>query len=357
MNTTGLDGNGVGGGEILDFINGSGNYNFDSPSLNNSLVRQYALIPIVLIIISIILIIIMIRMIMKIYGIKSISKSKGIQDQFEYLDKVEKRDKYIVSSNKLIRDVTRIVESSIFRSNKVNKEYVDYNLERAGIKIPGGTRYLKAEEFNAIIVSITAAVLVVSVIIGIVFSYMIAILLAFISIIIAITFPMIVIRNMVKSKDDEIRENFSDFYLMLHYVLLAGAKTPLSGIMKSYAKTTESNEMKRMVDTCVHYIDTYGEYEGASYISKAYREIPIMGKLMRLIRQANEGGDITSELMGFRTELLNEKRYAIERRTDKLINRAKASFNLLLPILFQAILSAMSIYMQDIGMASTFIGG
>ena len=175
------------------------------------------------------------------------------------------------------------------------------------------------------------------------------------AIVMAANMPMMFVRQTVKAKDDEIRENFSDFYLMIHYVLLAGAKTPLASIMKSYAKTTDSKEMQSMVGVCVHFIDTYGEYEATRYISKAYREIPVMGKLMRLIRQANEGGDVEAELMGFRKELLDEKRYAIEKRMDKLIARARASFNLLMPILFQAVLSAMSIYLSDMGLIKTFV--
>ena len=78
---------------------------------------------------------------------------------------------------------------------------------------------------------------------------------------------------------------------------------------------------------------------------------------MRLIRQTNEGGDIEAELMGFRTELLAASRYALEKRMEKLIAKAKASFNLLMPILFQAVLSAMSIYISDMGLIGTIAGG
>lgn len=82
--------------------------------------------------------------------------------------------------------------------------------------------------------------------------------------------------------------------------------------------------MKHFVDVCIHYIDTYGEYEATRYISKAYREIPQVAKLMRLIRQANEGGDIKAELIGFRTELLNARKYEIEKRMNKLIQMGRA---------------------------------
>ena len=80
-----------------------------------------------------------------------------------------------------------------------------------------------------------------------------------------------------------------------------------------------------------------------------------MGKLMRLIRQNNDGGDVRAELIGFRNELLSAKKYAIRKRMEKLILKANRSFNILLPILVQAIISAMAIYFKDISMTSSFL--
>ena len=142
---------------------------------------------------------------------------------------------------------------------------------------------------------------------------------------------------------------------MIHYVLLASAGTPISGIMKSFDKTTNSDEMHRFIDVCIHNIDTYGEYEGTRHIGRHYREIPQVGKLMRLIRQANEGGDVRAELVGFRDELLAAKKHTIRKRMEKVIMQAKMSFNILLPILFQAIASAAAIYLEDLSMTGSFL--
>jgi hypothetical protein len=76
---------------------------------------------------------------------------------------------------------------------------------------------------------------------------------------------------------------------------------------------------------------------------------------MRLIRQANEGGDVRAELVGFRTELLEARKYAIQKRMEKLVMKAKASFNILVPILIQAVISAMAIYFEDLSLTSTFL--
>ena len=106
------------------------------------------------------------------------------------------------------------------------------------------------------------------------------------SVIMGNTLPMMVVRQMVKDKDMEIREHFADLYLMLHYILIADTKIPLSGVFKSFGKNTDSDEMRRFIDVCIHYIDIYGEYEATNYIAKDYRELSEVNKLMRLIRQA-----------------------------------------------------------------------
>ena len=355
MDTTDSLGNGIGGGEILQFWGNNADYNLNSPYLNNDLIRLYNLVPLIRILIIGIIIFIMVRILMGFFNIKSFRKGKGIINELDYIEKVKKRDASILRYNRLIAWATSVVERSPFKLNRVNKEYLEYNLYRANIRIPGGSRTYKAEEFHALVVIIAACICLLGTILTLLANYVLGITLIVFTIIMSSMMPMMVLRQMVKAKDLEIKENFSDFYLMLHYVLLVKSRPPLTGIMRSYAKTTDSAEMKALVDTCTHYMDTYGEYEGTRYISKAYREIPVMGKLMRLIRQALSGGNVETELLGFRQELLAEKKYAIGKRTDKLIKRARASFNLLMPILFQAILSAMSIYFSDMGLISTFV--
>lgn len=344
-----------GGGEVLQYWGNGVNYNYNSPYLNNSLIRMFQAIPFVKILIILLIIFLMVRVLMALFNIRSFRSGRGIVKELGYIDKVRKRDASILRYNKLIQRVTQLIEASPFVMSKTGTEYWEYNLERANIRIPGGSRVYKPQEFHAVVTAIELAVCAVSLIILVLFNYSLGIVLMVMTIISAHFIPMQCLRTIVAAKDDEIKKEFADFYLMLHHTLLSHAGTPLTTVMKSYAKTTDSKEMEHLVDVCVHYFDTYGEYEGTKYVSRAYREIPSMGKLMRLIRQNNEGGDIEAELIGFRTELIAEKRYAIEKYTDKLVNRARASFNLLMPILIQAILSAMSIYISDMGLAGSVL--
>lgn len=342
----------AGGGEVLQYWTQNGGNNPNS-KLDNELIRQFLLLPVVRVIIIFLIIICAILIILRILQVRSPFRGKAITSELEHLSRVKKHDDSIIRANNVISTVTKIVEHSFLQLNKSYVEYWNYNLTRANIRIPGGFRLMKPEEFNALIACGEILVSILGFLVAVLVSVPFGFMLIIGAFAIGSVLPMQIVRGMVKQKDDEIVENFADFYLMIHYVLLASAGTPIEGIMKSYDKTTSSEEMHRFIDVCIHYIDTYGEYEATRYITKSYREIPEVGKLMRLIRQVNEGGDIRAELIGFRNELLAAKRYAIERRMEKLVARASASFNILLPILIQAILSAMAIYLEDISAAGT----
>lgn len=341
----------VGGGEILKYWNQNST---DGPSyLDKELIRQFLMLPIVRIIIILLMIVAAFLIIMHILNVRNPFRGKTITKELNHIENVRKHDEAILRANSLIKAFTNLIEKSPFAMSDLNKDYWVYNLTRADIRIPGKARVYRPEEFHAVITTIQIVVCIIALILAVFINLTLGIVIIGVTLVLGSTLPMMIIRSTVKNKDMEIVEHFADFYLMLHYVLLASASTPLSGVMKSYDKTTNSAEMHKFIDTCIHYIDTYGEFEATNYIAKQYREIPEVGKLMRLIRQANEGGDVRAELMGFRNELLAAKKYAIEKRMEKLVARAKASFAILMPILIQAIISAMAIYFDDLGIAAT----
>lgn len=343
----------VGGGEILQYV-GNSPEDKGYVSMDNSFIKQLDMLSSVKILIILLIIVAAVIAILKIMEVRSPFRGKAITTELDNLDKIKKHDDAVIRANKMITSITKIIENSPFNLNKSYIDYWTYNLERANIRIPGGYRVIKPQEFNAIIQAIQLLLCAIFLVFGIFISLPIGVILIIFTVSVASSLPMAYVRQLVKAKDNEIVENFADFYLMLHYVLLASAGTPIAGIMRSFDKTTSSQEMHRFVDVCIHYIDTYGEYDATRYIAKQYREIPQVGKLMRLIRQANEGGDVRAELLGFRNELLAAKKYAIKRRMEKVVSRARFSFNILMPILLQAIISAMAIYFDDLSLTSSF---
>lgn len=344
----------LGGGEALKFM-GKGAQKVSS-MLDEGLIKLFMMVPFVKILVGLLITVITVILILKAFNIRSILKGRAIRTELKYIDEVKHRDEYIIRTNNNIRRITRFIENTPFSLNKAYRDYWNYNINRAGIRIPGGSRYMKAEEFNALIQMVALFSMGIAILIIAFINSMLGWVLLIFVIVITNYCPMMIVRQMVKEKDMEIRSNFADFYLMIHYVLIASSGTPLISVLKSYEKTTTSKEMHRLVDVCTHYIDTYGEYEATRYIAKDFRELPEIGKLMRLIRQVNEGGNIKAELLGFRTELINEKKYNMGKKMEKLVGRAKLSFNILMIVLVQAILSAMSIYLSDLGLIKGLIG-
>jgi hypothetical protein len=340
--------NAIGGGEVLKYIGGA--IDTGKSYLDEGVIRLYKLLPYIKILILLLIMVIVVYGIFKLFNLRNPFTARAIKSEISYVKELRRRDRRVLRANNFIKAITNIIEATPLSMDKSYIDYWEYNIHRAGIRIPGGSRYMHAVELHALIQ--------VGIIIGVLFSIFVILFLnsiigwvLLVSVIIAgNTCPMLFIRSIVAQKDLEIKENFVDLYLMMHYVLISDAGVPLENILRSYSKATTSNEMKRFIDVCIHYIDTYGEYEATNYISREYREVPEVTKLMRLIRQSFEGGEVKAELEGFRRELLNEKRYAIQKRMEKLVKRAQFSFNILMIVLIQAILSAMSIYIKDLSL-------
>lgn len=327
-----------------------------SSDLNNYVINAFKVLPYVKILIYLLLVIIMVILIMSIFKKRSLFREQGVSTEITNIKKLKQRDRSILRWNKLLRKLTNFVQGNPFRITSIMVDYYQYNINRAGLKAPGGSRYLSAEEFNAIVRFTSFVLLALALFILVFLNSMLGIVLMISIIATTSTLPNLILRAVVADKDRQIRENFADMYLMLHYVLMLGGNTPVDKILRSYAKTTSSDEMKRFVDNCVNHIETYGEYNATKYIAMDYREIPEVCKLMRLIRQLADGGDIRQELIGFREELIQAKRRTMEKRVNKLVGRARAVSNVLMILLVQAILSAMAIYLPDLSLIKVLLG-
>lgn len=343
----------LGGGEVLPYIGnnqGKGTQYFDW-----DLVKTFSALPLIKALICVLLITILVLIILRMFNIKTVFKGKGIMSELNNMKQLQSRDNFILSCNKWLRKITGIVQRTPFNVPYSAREYLAYNLKRANVKVPGGFRNITAEEFNAIIKVAALGLCIIGLFAGIVTAPFIGVAIIVATIIVQGALPNIIIRSIVRERDNDIKEHFADFYLMLHYVLLIGGQTPLDKLMRSYAKTTDSEEMVRFIDNCVGHIDTNGEYNATTLITRDYREIAEVGKLMRLIKQMYDGADIKQELIGFREELMKEKKYRLELKMNALVKKARRSFNILTIVLIQAILSAMALYLPDLSQIGSFM--
>ncbi|MBR1453946.1 MAG: hypothetical protein IJ593_04810, partial [Lachnospiraceae bacterium] len=190
-------GNGIGGGEILDVVEYFRNLKSSLPFMDNSLIMQYKLMPLILLTIIVLIVAVLIRIIMRIFNINRLNKGKGIMNELSYAERLRKHDESILRWNAIISSSTRLVEKSIFKTNKKDNEYTAYNLERAGIKTPGGYRTISPEEWNAVIVVIASSLVAIGLVITIFANYMIGALFILITIVFASIFPMMYLRNLV----------------------------------------------------------------------------------------------------------------------------------------------------------------
>lgn len=345
------------GHEVTDYYdNGGGQSKEEAFSeMNINEINSQNNITIIRAISCVMLIVIATMLVFKCCSIKTTKRSKGALNALKSLKKIHKNDAKILYKKKQIRKITQLVENSPFKMMDANRKDLQYKLKRADIRDVDGVNIMKAETYHAIHTTQKVAIGIVAIIIALVINAPLGAMLLIFDIFGIDAILKLNLDTKVEEKDNEIKKNFASMYLMLHYELLRNSTTPIDGILKSWDKTTDSEEMHRFVDTCVHYISTYGDYNASTYIADEYKGIQQINKLMRMIRQAGDGGDIKSELMGFRQEVLNEEVYRMELKKKKSIALAQTASKMMMIVLVQAVVSAMIIFMQDfINAASLF---
>lgn len=263
------------------------------------------------------------------------------------INQKRRRDTLIIATNRALAIAARIVAKTPFSVSELKDEYMRYNLKRAGVRIAGGMRIMTPQEFQAAIVVITTVIEAILLLL-MPLNPMVSGLLMFATPIAAGIMPTTVLRSTVAAKDKELEEEFTGLYLMVHHGLMRGGKTPIGDILKSYSKTTTSEEIRRFVDSCISYLSDYDEFDAMAKISSDYREVAVVCKMARLIRQLHSGAEIKEELIGFREELLTSSKYLMDKKMQKLIRRAEYSFYIVYIILVQAIISALAVFFPDL---------
>ena len=345
----------VGGGEALDFFS-----KFTSETewtyMDGELIQHFQNLGLYKLLIVALILTICIILMLKLLGIRTITQDAGVRAEIDNVKTLRKTEKSIIARQKSLNRLKGIVAALGLNPGQVYADYMNYNLKRAGIMAPAGDRALDAFEFNALVKAGIACTTVVCLFVMLFLNLTLGFLLLLLALVLWNTIPNMYVRSLAMEKDTIIKNNFFDFYQEIHYILINGGNASISKRIRSYQKGVRNNpEMVRFADTCADYIDIYGEAEGSTYIAKEYREIPDVTKLMRLIKQFNDGGDIKQDLIGFRDKLLLEKQMRMEDEQKKLVTKARLSFNILMIVLVQAILSAMAIYLPDLTNVGSFL--
>lgn len=345
----------VGGGEALDFFSKFTNET-EWTYMDGELIKHFQNLGLYKLLIVALILTICIILMLKLLGIRTITQDAGVRAEIDNVKTLRKTEKSIIARQKSLNRLKGIVAALGLNPGQVYVDYMNYNLKRAGIMAPAGDRVLDAFEFNALVKAGIACTTVVCLFVMLFLNLTLGFLLLLLALVMWNTIPNMYVRSLAMEKDTIIKNNFFDFYQEIHYILINGGNASISKRIRSYQKGVRNNpEMVRFADTCADYIDIYGEAEGSTYIAKEYREIPDVTKLMRLIKQFNDGGDIKQDLIGFRDKLLLEKQMRMEDEQKKLVTKARLSFNILMIVLVQAILSAMAIYLPDLTNVGSFL--
>lgn len=345
----------VGGGEALDFFSKFTNET-EWTYMDGELIKHFQNLGLYKLLIVALILTICIILMLKLLGIRTITQDAGVRAEIDNVKTLRKTEKSIIARQKSLNRLKGIVAALGLNPGQVYADYMNYNLKRAGIMAPAGDRALDAFEFNALVKAGIACTTVVCLFVMLFLNLTLGFLLLLLALVMWNTIPNMYVRSLAMEKDTIIKNNFFDFYQEIHYILINGGNASISKRIRSYQKGVRNNpEMVRFADTCADYIDIYGEAEGSTYIAKEYREIPDVTKLMRLIKQFNDGGDIKQDLIGFRDKLLLEKQMRMEDEQKKLVTKARLSFNILMIVLVQAILSAMAIYLPDLTNVGSFL--
>lgn len=342
----------IGGGDVLKYTGGAGDNSWHY--MNGPLITDFQNMGIVKAAICVGLIIICIILIMKMFGRRSLFRDKAIKEEIDNINNLRKQDAKIIRYNKLLSKTSKYVKKFGLDVGKSQEEYMEYNLKRAGVMAPGGQRVMTPNEFNALIKTGTGLTTILSILLMLFVSVSFGTLILIGTLVCWAVLPMQLLRSTVAEKDGIIKDNFFSFYADIHYELKAGGRKSLTTVIRSYDTIAPNAEMAKFASNCADLMDLYTESEGTKYITQEYREIPEVGKLMRLIKQFNDNADISNDLDGFREQLLLVQQFNVDKHSAKLEEKARRSFSLIMVVLVQAILSAMMIYLPDLTNISSF---
>lgn len=314
--------------------------------MNEQLINLFGSIWLIKIAIVLLIAIFAVIIIFKVIGKKNIV-NKGLGEVISNHAEVRRHDKRILNTENNLRRLRKFIDSTLLAINSdTEREYLQYNVSRAGLRI--AERQMTADEYNAICRFAQLIVIAIFLIVGLFVNAFAGIVGIICTIMIGETLPKYVIRSIVNAKDSEIQKNFSQLYLLLHYNMVSGLKTSIYKNLQACIDALDSKELKNFARTWMTYIDETGEQQSVNQIAKDYREIHVVVRLMRIVKQLYDGDDVVNELEGFRQEIVNASYEQVVQRQKAISAKATRSLGIVMIILVQAIISAMFIYFPDI---------
>lgn len=330
------DGGYVGGGEVLNlFGKKEVIYGLSETAYNIKLNAPKAII-----LLTFVLMFAMVYGLVQIFGVFNSATLASLNSTLTLSLSVDKKQWQM---RKFLNAMVALQSRGIFRLDPYKADDLSFNLQRLGWKLRDIP--LTAEMYNGLKIFASIITAVIGALAGLVTMNPMAPMIAVIFIILIGSLDVFVAMR-VHQLDEEISKNFLELYLILYHTMVADGGASLAGLLRVYLSTADG-EMAIVTEKIIYSLETYGEALGCDKLTNAFRH-EYVTRLMRLIKGYTQGADVRDDLRGFRALLIENREREIERESEKLQMKARMSFYILMPVLVQAIISAMAIYFGDI---------
>lgn len=199
------------------------------------------------------------------------------------------------------------------------KDEIEYILQR-NKKMSVTEDYMRYDEWSAIQIIryffLIIAVIIVFILMGKVF----ALITLGVGIIIIKWGILYIYGQNVKTENFKIMEEFGDFYLVQHHLLLSDTQRPFEKGLNIYKDIAKNTATKNFINIALYYIKREnGELGAIRKLKSLYRDIPSLQSLLIIEEQKVGGtsiinGNIEEDANGIRRQVIEEKERYIEDR-------------------------------------------
>lgn len=330
------DGGYVGGGEVLNLFGKTEViYGISKTAYNIRLNTPKAMVTL-----TVLFVLAMIYGLVTVFGIFNSATLANLSYNLSLSLSVDKKQWRM---RKFLNAMVSLQSRGIFKLDPYKADDLSFNLQRLGWKLRDIP--LTAEMYNGLKVFSSICCAVLGILAAILTLNPIALLVAVVGIVLISSMDVFIAMR-VHQLDEEISKNFLELYLILYHTMVADGGASLSSLLRVYLSTADG-EMALVTEKIIYSLETYGEALGCDKLTNAFRH-EYVTRLMRLIKGYVQGADVRDDLKGFRALLIENREREIMHESEKLQMKARASFYILMPVLVQAIISAMAIYFGDI---------
>ena len=225
-----------------------------------------------------------------------------------------------------------------------DKEFeLRYKLDRCDIKVKPLDRRLKPTELNGIF-RLVQFISIIITILAFSFSFSIVSCGWLVLCLLPKAF-IIILDTKIQAEDEELEENFPDLYLLLYSRLIKGAHARILPTVQDYVNSL--NEMygngkghmaiRKFCSRFVANVEIYGDESMAIKKLRDHYHSPTIINFCNLAAQSLTGVNNADKLLGFKQELTDARKKAMQRYAERLVVKGNRAVYVVYVVLFEFI--------------------